>query len=283
MHDLIIVGGGAAGCAAAITARQRNMDVLVLYSGGGALARTKRIDNYPGFPSITGPELLEKMRDHAREMGAVFESRLVRRVMPMGDVLSVLADNDLYEAKAVILAMGTARVRMLPGEEALVGMGVSYCATCDGMFYKDGELIVIGAHEEAVEEANYLATLARVTYVKEKSHETGGLAEGITVLPDKPLKLYEKGEKLALETDQGELVADGVFILRPAVAMTQLIPEVAAENGAIIVEKNLATSVPGVFAAGDLLGAPLQAAKAAGEGNVAALSVASYLLKRAPK
>ncbi len=171
------------------------MDVLVLYSGGGALARTKRIDNYPGFPSITGPELLEKMRDHAREMGAVFESRLVRRVMPMGDVLSVLADNDLYEAKAVILAMGTARVRMLPGEEALVGMGVSYCATCDGMFYKDGELIVIGAHEEAVEEANYLATLARVTYVKEKPHETGGLAEGITVLPDKPLKLYEKGEK----------------------------------------------------------------------------------------
>ncbi len=283
MHDLIIVGGGAAGCAAAITARQRNMDVLVLYSGGGALARTKRIDNYPGFPSITGPELLEKMRDHAREMGAVFESRLVRRVMAMGDVLSVLADNDLYEAKAVILAMGTARVRMLPGEEALVGMGVSYCATCDGMFYKDGELIVIGAHEEAVEEANYLATLARVTYVKEKPHETGGLAEGITVLPDKPLKLYEKGEKLALETDQGELVADGVFILRPAVAMTQLIPEVAAENGAIIVEKNLATSVPGVFAAGDLLGAPLQAAKAAGEGNVAALSVASYLLKRAPK
>lgn len=283
MHDLIIVGGGAAGCAAAITARQRNMDVLVLYSGGGALARTKRIDNYPGFPSITGPELLEKMRDHAREMGAVFESRLVRRVMPMGDVLSVLADNDLYEAKAVILAMGTARVRMLPGEEALVGMGVSYCATCDGMFYKDGELIVIGAHEEAVEEANYLATLARVTYVKEKPHETGGLAEGITVLPDKPLKLYEKGEKLALETDRGELVADGVFILRPAVAMTQLIPEVAAENGAIIVEKNLATSVPGVFAAGDLLGAPLQAAKAAGEGNVAALSVASYLLKRAPK
>lgn len=283
MHDLIIVGGGAAGCAAAITARQRNMDVLVLYSGGGALARTKRIDNYPGFPSITGPELLKKMRDHAREMGAVFESRLVRRVMPMGDVLSVLADNDLYEAKAVILAMGTARVRTLPGEEALVGMGVSYCATCDGMFYKDGELIVIGAHEEAVEEANYLATLARVTYVKEKPHETGGLAEGITVLPDKPLKLYEKGEKLALETDQGELVADGVFILRPAVAMTQLIPEVAAENGAIIVEKNLATSVPGVFAAGDLLGAPLQAAKAAGEGNVAALSVASYLLKRAPK
>ncbi len=282
-HDLIIVGGGVAGCAAAITARQRNLDTLIIASGGGALSKTKRIDNYPGFPEISGPELLEKLRAHARQMGAAFKTQLVRRVMPMGETLSVLADNDLYEAKTVILAMGTARVRMLPGEEALVGQGVSYCATCDGMFYQDGEVIVIGAHEEAVEEADYLATLARVNYIKERPHNTGALAEGIALLPGKPLKLYEKGEKIALETDQGEVVADGVFILRPAVAMTQLIPEVAAENGAITVDKHLATSVPGVFAAGDILGAPLQAGKAVGEGTVAALSAASYLLKSAPQ
>ncbi len=268
-----------AGCAAAITARQRNLDTLVIYSGGGALSKTKRIDNFPGFPEASGPQLLETLRSHARQMGASLKTQLVRRVMPMGDVLSVLADNDLYEAKAVILAMGTARVKMLPGEEALVGQGVSYCATCDGMFYKGGEVIVIGAHEEAVEEANYLATLARVKYVKEKPHDTKGLSEGVDLVPGKPVKLYEKGEQIALETDQGEIMADGVFILRPAVAMTQLIPEVAAEAGAITVDKNLATSIPGVFAAGDLLGAPLQAAKAAGEGTVAALSAASYLMK----
>ncbi len=280
-HDLIIVGGGAAGCAAAITARQRNLNVLVLYSGGGALSKTKRIDNYPGFPAIAGAELLEKLRAHARQMGAELKPQLVRRVMPMGDAFSVLADNDLYEAGAVILAMGTARVKMLPGEEALVGQGVSYCATCDGMFYKGGEVIVIGAHEEAVEEANYLHTLARVHYVKERPHGAEGLAEGIALVPGKPLKLFEKGEKIALETDQGEVAADGVFILRPAVAMTQLIPEAASENGAIKVDGSLATSVPGVFAAGDILGAPLQAAKAAGEGTVAALSAAGYLMKAA--
>ncbi|MGI6687314.1 MAG: NAD(P)/FAD-dependent oxidoreductase [Christensenellales bacterium] len=280
-YDLIIVGGGVAGCAAAITARQRNLNTLVIYSGGGALSKTKRIDNYPGFPEASGPELLEKLRAHARAMGAGFKTQLVRRVMPMGDTLSVLADNDLYEAKTVIMATGTSRVKTLPGEEALVGQGVSYCATCDGMFYKDGEVIVIGAHEEAVEEANYLATLARVSYVKEKPHDTAGLAENVTLLSEKPLKLHEKGGRIALQTDRGEISADGVFILRPAVAMTQLIPEVEAENGAITVDKNLATSVPGVFAAGDILGAPLQAAKAAGEGTVAALSAAGYLLKAA--
>ncbi|NLG56985.1 MAG: NAD(P)/FAD-dependent oxidoreductase, partial [Clostridiales bacterium] len=123
-YDLIIMGGGVAGCAAAITARQRNLNTLVLYSGGGALAKTRRIDNYPGFPQATGPELLEKLRNHAREMGASFKAQLVRRVMPMGGTLSVLADNDLYEARTVILATGTARVKPLPGEEALVGQGV---------------------------------------------------------------------------------------------------------------------------------------------------------------
>ena len=278
-HDLIIVGGGAAGCAAAITARQRNLKTLVLYAGGGALAKTKRIDNYPGFPGIAGAELLEKLRGHARQMGAELKPQLVRRVMPVGEGFSVLADNDLYEAGSVILAMGTARVKMLPGGSP--GPGVSYCATCDGMFCKGGEVIVIGAHEEAARK-QYLATLAKVLYVG-RAHDTARLAEGVQVLPGKPLKLSEKNGKIALETDQGEAAADGVFILRPAVAMTQLIPEAADENGAIAVDRSLATAVPGVFAAGDILGAPLQAAKAAGEGTVAALSAAAYLLKSASR
>ncbi len=282
-YDLIIMGGGVAGCAAAITARQRNLNTLVLYSGGGALAKTRRIDNYPGFPQATGPELLEKLRNHAREMGASFKAQLVRRVMPMGGTLSVLADNDLYEARTVILATGTARVKPLPGEEALVGQGVSYCATCDGMFYQGSDVIVIGAHEEAVEEANYLASLAKVSYCLEKPHDTAGLHEKITLIPGRPKGLSRQGDRIALATDQGEVDAEGIFVLRPAVAMTQLMPEAATQNGVITVDRNLATSIPGVFAAGDILGPPLQAAKAAGEGTVAALSAASYLMKSAPK
>ena len=277
-YDVAIIGAGAAGCSAAITARQRNMSTLVLYAGDGALGKTKVIDNYPGFPDITGPDLLYKLRDHAQHMGAELVRGLVRRVMPLGDAFSLLAGNDLYTAKTIILAMGTARVRLLDGEEALVGQGVSYCATCDGMFYKGGTVLVVASDHEAVEEAIYLSTLAKVLYVKEKPHDTGDLPAEITVLPGKPLSFSLKGEQIVLMTDQGEVVADGAFVLRPAVAMTQLIPEVATENGKIVLDKDLQTSIPGVFAAGDIASAPLQAAKAVGDGNVAILSAAKHLI-----
>lgn len=277
-YDLIIVGGGAAGCSAAITARQRNLSTLIISAGDGALGKTKLIDNYPGFYQITGPDLLDKLREHATAMGADYARALVRRVMPMGDTFSVLAGNDLYTGKSIILAMGTARVRLIEGEEALVGQGVSYCATCDGMFYRGGTVLVIASDAEAVEEAIYLSTLAQVLYVKERPHETGELPDTIQVLPGKPLSLSAQGERIALMTDAGEVVADGAFVMRPAVAMTQLIPEVAVENGKLVLNQELQTSIPGVFAAGDITGAPLQAAKAVGEGNIAVLSAAKYLI-----
>ena len=279
-YDVIIVGGGVAGCSAAITARQRNLNTLVIYNGDGALGKTRQIDNYPGFPGIKGPALLRHLREHARGMRAEFVRALVRRVMPMDGSFSVLAGNDIYTGKSVILAMGTARVAPLPGEEDLVGRGVSYCATCDGMFYKDGTVLVIASDEEAVEEAVFLSTLAKVLYVKERPHNTAGLPPQVRQLPGKPLKLLAKGEQLVLETDQGEVTADGAFILRPAVAMTQLIPEVQTENGRLVLDNDLMTSVPGVFAAGDITGAPLQAAKAAGEGNIAVLAAARHLARR---
>ena len=277
-YDLIIIGGGAAGCSAAITARQRNLSTLVLYAGDGALGKTKLIDNYPGFPGATGPQLLEALRAHAAGMGAELVRALVRRVMPLGDVYSVLAGNDLYTGKTIILAMGTARVRTLPGEEELVGQGVSYCATCDGMFYKGGTILVVAADSEAAEEAIYLSTLAKVLYVKEKPHQTGELPESIQVLPDKPQSFSLRGEQIVLTTDLGEVKADGAFVLRPAVAMTQLIPEAETQNGKLVLDSGLMTSLPGVFAAGDIIGAPLQAAKAVGEGNIAVLSAAKYLI-----
>lgn len=277
--DLVIIGGGVAGCAAAVTARQRNLNTLVIHAGDGALQKTKRIENYPGFPDITGPDLLQHLRDHAKGMGAVFQQALVRRIMPMDGGFSILAGNDLISAPAIVLAMGTARVRLLEGEEELVGQGISYCATCDGMFYRGGTIIVVASDHEAVEETNYLATLAKVLYFKEKPHDTEGLDPAVTLLPGKPLGFREAGEKLVLKTDQGETEADGVFVLRPAVAMTQLIPEAEAENGALKLSRDLMTSLPGAFAAGDITGAPLQAAKAAGEGNIAALSAATYLIK----
>lgn len=276
--DVIVIGGGVAGCSASITARQRNLKTLMIYAGDGALGKTKKIDNYPGFPDAEGTALLRALRDHAAQMGTESVRALVRRVMPMGEQFSILAGNDLFMARSIILTMGTSRVKLLEGEEALVGQGVSYCATCDGMFYKGGTVLVIASDREAVEEAIYLSTLAKVKYVKEVAHDTAGLPETVEIIEGKPLSLSMKGEQIILVTDKGEVAADGAFVLRPAVAMTQLIPEVETQNNKLVLDNNLQTTIPGVFAAGDLTGAPLQAAKAAGEGNIAALACAKYLL-----
>lgn len=280
-YDLIIVGAGCAGCSAAITGRQRNMSALVIYSGDGGLEKAQRVDNYPGLPRTSGAEIIRVLRQQALDMGAELKKQLVQKVMPMGDGFMVLAGNEVYEAKAVLLALGIARVNPLPGEEELLGAGVSYCATCDGMFYRDKQMLVVAGGAEAAEEANYLSELGQVRYFPEKPHNLDGLLSGIEVIREKPVSLHQAGEGIRLETDKGAYQADGVFVLRPAVAMTQLMPEVTAEKGAILVDKNLMTNVPGVFAAGDILGNPLQAAKAVGDGNHAALSAANYLRKQA--
>lgn len=281
MYDLIIVGGGAAGCSAAMTARQRNLSVLMLYAGDGAMEKAHRMDNYPGMPQVEGKDMVRVFRQQASDAGAELKKQLVTKVLPVGDGFSLLAGNDLYEAKAVLLAMGTSRVNPLPGEEELLGQGVSYCATCDGMFYRGKRIIVIAGGKEAVEEANYLSDLGRVTYFIEKPHNTEGLAANITVAKGKPIQIRQSGQALTLVTDQGEHETDGLFVLRPAVAMTQLLPEIETIKGVVMTDQDMMTNVPGVFAAGDILGAPLQVAKAVGEGNRAALAVAGYLRKQA--
>ncbi len=279
MHDVIIVGGSCAGLSAAMTARKRNLNVLVLYAGDGAMGKITQMDNYPGLPAVSGEALLGIFRSQAQELGAELKKQLVQRILPMGKGFSVLAQNDLYEAKSIILALGTSRVNPLPGEEDLLGQGVSYCATCDGMFYRNRHMLVVAGGVEAIEEANYLSELGRISYFIEKPHDISGLSSAIEVFQDKPRAIEQTQQGLALITDGPRYEADGVFVLRPAVAMTQLIPEVRAEKGAVIVDRALMTNVPGVFAAGDLLGAPMQAPKAVGDGNVAALSAAAYIRK----
>jgi len=280
VYDLIIVGAGAAGCSAALTARQRNLRVLMFYFGDGAMEKAHRMDNYPGMPQVEGKEMVRVFRLQAADAGVELKKQLITKVLPVNDGFSLLAGNDLYEAKTVLLALGALRVNPLPGEEELLGQGVSYCATCDGMFYRGKRIIVIAGGREAVEEANYLADLGQVTYFIEKPHDTQELAASITVVKEKPKQIRQSGQDLILVTDQGEHETDGLFVLRPAVAMTQMLPELETRKGVISTDHDLMTNVPGVFAAGDILGAPLQVTKAVGEGNRAALAIASYLRKQ---
>ena len=274
MVDVLIVGGGPAGCSAALTLRMRGKSVLMAYAGSGALEKAHQVDNYPGLPHLSGKELLHRMREQCREAGVEIKESLVQRILPMGDTFSAMLGNEIQEARGVIIATGTARVALLPGEEALVGMGVSYCATCDGMFYKGKKVAVIGAWEEAVEEANFLASIAAETvYFIEKKHDTAALNSEISLSHQKPETLESRDGQIYLN-DQS---FDGVFILRPAMAMSQLMPELETENGHIRAHDGFLTSVDRVCVAGDAAGTPYQIAKAVGDGNAAALMLNKQL------
>ncbi len=279
MIDLLIVGGGAAGCAAALTARKRNLSTVMVYAGDGALGKAHLIDNYPGAGPMAGKAMLSAMRAQAKAMGVELKQALVTKILPMGGSFSALAGSDILEAKAVLLALGAARVKTLENEEALLGQGVSYCATCDGMLYKGKEMLVVGASVEAVEEANYLAELGRVSYFSETKHDLKGLSPDIAVREEKPAAIRRERGRMVLSAGGRDFAADGIFVMRPVVAMTQLLPELNTEKGMVKVDQDMATNVPGVYAAGDMVGGPLQVAKAVGEGNIAALAIAGYIKK----
>ena len=276
-YDIIILGSGPAGLAAAVAARGRNKSVLVAGNPwqDSPLARAERVDNYPGLPGRTGLALLEEFYRHASGLGADFV---------VGKVLALLAWNgfsltvgsQVHQGRALILAPGVVRAAKYPGEAEYLGRGVSYCATCDGMLYRNRPVTVVGLAPDAPQEANYLRGLGcQVVYTSPQRPQ--GLDGGIPYV--KAGKLAVKGEKTVtgLEVDGALLPCAGVFILRRAVAPTDLLPALETEEGVIRVDRRMATSVPGVFAAGDCTGGPLQVSKAVGEGHVAALSACEYL------
>lgn len=278
MYDSILIGAGPAACAAALTLRMRGKTVLMLYAGGGALEKAHRVDNYPGMPKMSGLEMLSVMHAQVKEAGAEMKKTVVQLVQPGKKKITVLAGNEILAGKTLLVATGVPRKIGLPGEAELLGQGVSYCATCDGMFYKGKQVAVIGSFHEAVEDANFLAQIAeKVDYYPEQRHDMEGLAGLAQVMQEKPLGLERKDEKILIRTGEGGIAYDGVFVLRPAVALGQLIPKLETENGKIITDKDGRTNLPRIYAAGDAAGAPYQMAKAAGEGNRAALAMAKEI------
>ena len=279
-YDVLIVGAGPAGCSAALTLASRNLSALLVYTADGALALARRVDNYPGLRGRTGREMLDSFRAEATEAGATFRKARVTQLLPMGEKLSAAVDNDILSVRALILTTGAARGRQLENESALLGRGVSYCATCDGMLYRGRDVIVVGSDAEAVREANFLATLAaKVVYIQEKPHDLSALDPDVIRAQGRPEAVLTAGEGLSaraagVRTDGEEIPADGVFVLRPTVAPAALLPGLRVEGAAVWHDDKMRASVPRVYVAGDAAGAPYQIAKAVGEGNVAALTLA---------
>ena len=275
MAHVLIIGGGPAGCSAALTLRLRGVEVTILRSGPSALSKAKRVDNYPGLPEMAGSDMQESFTAQAERAGVQFKNGLARLIQKTKRGFTVLAGEDMIKADAVLLATGIGRVARIEGEGALVGRGVSYCATCDGMLYRGRPVAVVCQDASFAEDVDFLKGICPVDYYMEKPHAA---PEGVTLAEGKPAALRAEGEQVVLATaDGGEKAYDCVFILRPAVALTTLLPKLEMDGEAVRVDEKMRTSVEGVYAAGDITGAPYQVARAVGQGNTAALAIAQYL------
>ncbi|MGI6010665.1 MAG: thioredoxin-disulfide reductase [Ruminococcus sp.] len=301
VYDVIIVGSGPAGLAAAIYGKRAGLSLLVLeeaYVSGGQVLNTYDVDNYPGLPGISGMELAEKFYQHARSMGAEFMTASVKSIGEEEGRKVIKTQKEKLYAKTVILASG-ARHRLLgvPGEERLTGMGVSYCATCDGAFFKDKTVAVVGGGDVAAEDAIFLARGCKKVYVIHRRDEL----RAAKILQNKLLSLENVEMKWSCVVEEisgdsqvtgvkvrnvkdgqsTDLPVDGVFIAVGILPNTDFVKDFVELDGGgyIAAGENMKTSVPGVFAAGDVRTKALrQIVTAAADGANAITGVEEYLL-----
>ena len=275
MFDIAVVGAGPAGYSAAINARKRDKSVIVIGQHTGWLAKAEKIENYPGMPDISGAQMLCIMRDQALALGAQVRPGVVHQVIDMGESFGLSLGADFVEAKKVILCTGAKQPKLLPGEEEFLGRGVSYCGTCDAMLYRGKHVAVVAQGHEAVSEANFLANLcASVTFFGKPDD---ALDARVIVRDEKVEAVFGDDRAKGLLANGAELPFDGVFIFRDAMALSALMSGIETSGAFIRVDRQMKTSIPGVYAAGDCTGLPLQVAKAVGEGCIAALAAAQEI------
>ncbi|AEV72418.1 thioredoxin-disulfide reductase [Mycolicibacterium rhodesiae NBB3] len=301
VHDLIVIGSGPAGYTAAIYAARAQLSPLV-FEGiqfGGALMTTTEVENYPGFrDGITGPELMDQMREQALRFGADLRMEDVDAVSLEGPIKTVTVGDETYRSRAVILAMGAAARHLgVPGEEALIGMGVSTCATCDGFFFRDEDIVVVGGGDSAMEEATFLTRFARsVTIVHRREEfrasrimlERARANEKITFLLNTQVTAIEGDPKVSdvrlrntATGEESKLDVTGVFVAIGHDPRSELVRgQVELDDDGYVQTQphSTATSVEGVFAAGDLVDHIYrQAITAAGTGCSASIDAERWL------
>ena len=299
MYDLVIIGSGPAGLGAAIYGVRAGLNTLVLEKNpmsGGQVLNTYEVDNYLGLPGINGFDLGVKFREHADKLGAAFKETEVEEIEDLGNKKVLHTSEGDIETKTVILAMGAHHAKLgVPGEEELSGMGVSYCATCDGAFFKNRTVAVVGGGDVAVEDAIFLARNCTKVYLihrRDNLRAAKVLQDTLFTLPNvevlwnttvKEIKGEDMVESLVIhkEDKQDELKVDGVFIavgIHPETAICNNLVK-CDDNGYVLADETCKTSVPGVYAAGDIRKKPLrQVITAVADGANAAVSAASYVL-----
>ena len=280
MFDAAIIGTGPAGLSAALTLQIHGKQII--WFGAKPIcekvAKAEKINNYPGLPAISGADLAAQFQAHADQMGLTVTEQVVNSIIPMGGHYALSAGADFYEAKTVLFATGIAASGTLPHEAELVGRGVSYCATCDGMLYRGKNIAVICTAKRLEHEISYLAELAAHIDLFALYKDCGIDLPNVTLRTEKPQGVLGEERFSGLTLSSGEtLEADGLFCLRTAISLNTLLPDLQTQDGHIKVSRNQETNLPHVYAAGDCTGRPYQYTKAVGEGNVAAHSIVKAL------
>jgi len=282
MYDTAIIGAGPAGLSAAVNARARGLSAVVLglRAESSMIYAAALVDNHLGMPGVSGREMIERFYAHARGAGAGIKTGRVLQALPMGGYFVINFENEMIEAGTVIIARGVAKSATIKNEEVMLGKGVSYCATCDGMLYKGRPVAVIGEIEESVEDANFLGGIcSKVWFVPAAKGELplSRLNESVQVVDDKCLEITGDEYVTGLALKGGTLACDGVFIIKGNAPIASLMHGLECDGDIIKVNRLCETNIPGVFAAGDCTGWPYQVSKAVGEGLIAAQQAARYL------
>ena len=279
-YDIAIIGTGPAGVSAAITSVIRNKSVLLLGNAdlSAKLKKAHEIRNYPGFAAVSGETLGAAFAEHLSSMGIEITEDKITSVYAMGDYFALQASSGLmYEAAAGTRATGVIAGKPLEGEEELLGRGVSYCATCDAPLYRGKEVTVIGYSPKEEKEAAFLSEVtAKVTYIPMYKEEPQ-LPGSVVIVKDRAMGIGIQDGRRVVKTAGEPIVTDGVFVLRESVSAGQLVPGLATDGTHVLVDLQMKTNIEGCFACGDIAGRPYQYVKAAGQGNVAALSAVDYL------
>ncbi|WP_407946595.1 thioredoxin-disulfide reductase [Pontibacillus halophilus] len=300
IYDVIIAGAGPAGMTAAVYASRANLDTLMIERGipGGQMANTEDVENYPGYESILGPDLSNKMFDHAKKFGAEYAYGDIKEIIDGKEYKTVKAGNKEFKTRAIIIGTGAKYKEIgIPGEKELGGRGVSYCAVCDGAFFKNKNLVVIGGGDSAVEEGVYLTRFAEnVTIVHRRDQ-----LRAQKILQDRAFdnekidfiwnteaqKINEENGKVGSVTlynnktgEEYDKPIDGVFIYIGLIPLSEPFKSlgITNENGYIETNEKMETKVPGIFAAGDIREKELrQIVTATGDGSIAAQAAQHYI------
>lgn len=278
-YDLAIIGSGPAGISAALNAKIRKKKFIIFGSKelSNKLTKAEKINNYLGFYGKSGEQIKDEFINHIKSMDISITEERINNIYAMGNYFTLMANDNVYEASAIILATGVNFGKPFKGEEEFLGKGVGYCATCDAPLYKNKVVIIIAYNKKDEEEVNFISTIASQVYYIPMYKEKIEVNEKVEIITDIPIEIVGEDRVKKLILKNSEIETNGIFILRDSVSPGQLVPGLELDENHVKVDRRMKTNLEGCFAAGDVVGAPYQYIKAAGEGNIAALSAVSYI------